>query len=80
MYSRILRLPEVIRQSGHARSTIYELIKQGFWTKPVRIGHRIVGWPENEVAAINLARIAGKSDAEITALVKKLEQARNEAA
>jgi prophage regulatory protein len=35
-----------------------------------------VGWPSSEVAAINAARIAGKTDDEIRALVVKLEEAR----
>jgi prophage regulatory protein len=35
-----------------------------------------VGWPSNEVEAINTARIAGKTDEEVRALVAKLEAAR----
>jgi prophage regulatory protein len=42
----------------------------------VPIGARAVGWPEHEVTAINAARIAGKSDAEIRELVFRLEAAR----
>jgi hypothetical protein len=34
------------------------------------------GWPGEEVEALNAARIAGKTDAEIRALVVKLEAAR----
>jgi prophage regulatory protein len=45
----------------------------------VQIGPRAVGWPSCEVAAINAARIAGKSDVEIRALVAKLEAARKSA-
>ena len=37
-----------------------------------RLGARAVGWPANEVAAINEARIAGWSDAKIRALVAEL--------
>jgi prophage regulatory protein len=32
-----------------------------------------VGWPSDEIDAINSARIAGKTDEEIRALVVKLE-------
>jgi prophage regulatory protein len=39
-----------------------------------------VGWPSSEVTAINAARIAGKTDEEIRALVVKLEAARKSAA
>ncbi len=76
MGNRILRQPAVSNESGYPRSTLYLRISQGLWTKPVRLGERVVGWPSDEVAAINGARIAGKSDEEIRALVVKLEAAR----
>ena len=40
------------------------------------MGPRCVGWPANEVEALNAARIAGKADDDIRALVLKLEAAR----
>lgn len=76
MSQRIHRLPAVKSQSGLSRSTIYLRIDQRLWTKPISLGGRAVGWPENEVDAINAARIAGKTDEEIRALVVKLETAR----
>jgi prophage regulatory protein len=76
----ILRLPAVKSQSGLSRSTVYLRISQGLWTKPISLGARAVGWPSSEVTAINAARIAGKSDDEICALVVKLEAARKTAA
>ena len=76
----IQRLPAVKSESGLSRSTIYLRISQGLWTKPVSLGSRAVGWPSGDVAAINAARIAGKSDDEIRALVAKLEAARKAAA
>jgi prophage regulatory protein len=69
----ILRLPAVRTETGLARSTIYARIKQGLWPKPVRLGTRAVGWPGCEVEAMNSARIAGKTDAEIRSLVLNLE-------
>jgi len=72
----ILRLPEVKLRSGLSRSTIYAYISQGLWPKPVSLGVRAVGWPENEIAAINAARIAGKSNDEIRKLINNLETAR----
>lgn len=69
----IYRLPTVKSESGLSRSTIYLRISQRLWTRPVRLGARAVGWPASEVAALNAARIAGKSDEEIRALVAKLE-------
>lgn len=79
MTNTIQRLPAVKSESGLSRSTIYLRITQGLWTKPVSLGARAVGWPSGDVAAINAARIAGKSDEEIRALVLKLEAARKAA-
>ena len=69
----ILRLPAVKSSCGYSRSTIYLRITQGLWPKPISLGPRSVGWPEHEVAAVNAARVAGKTDSEIRALVLKLE-------
>lgn len=79
MTHTILRIPAVKSESGLSRSTIYLRIAQGLWTKPVSLGARAVGWPSDEVAAINAARIAGKTDEEVRALVAKLEAARKAA-
>ena len=78
MKRTILRIPAVKFASGLSRSTIYLRISQGLWTKPVSLGPRAVGWPSDEVAAINAARIAGDTDDEIRVLVTKLEAARKE--
>jgi prophage regulatory protein len=72
----ILRRRQVEAASGYSRSTIYLRISQGLLPTPVRLGPRAVGWPSDEVDAINSARIAGKSDDEVRALVTKLHAAR----
>lgn len=76
----ILRIPAARTQSGYSRSTIYLRIAQGLWTKPVSLGPRAVGWPANEIEALNAARISGRTDVEIRELVIKLESARKAAA
>ena len=76
MLQTIYRLPAVKSESGLSRSTIYLCITQGLWTKPVSLGARAVGWPQGEVAAINAARISGKTNEEIRALVLKLQMER----
>lgn len=76
MVATIHRLPVVKSKTGLSRSTIYLQISQGLWIKPIRLGARAVGWPSHEVAALNAARIAGKSDEEIRELVLKLLAAR----
>lgn len=80
MAQTILRLPAVKADSGLSRSTLYARIKGGLWTRPVSLGPRAVGWPSDEVAALNAARIAGKDDVAIRALVARLEAARKAAA
>ena len=80
MAHTIQRLPAVKGDIGLSRSTIYLYIARGLWPRPVRLGVRAVGWPRSEVVAMNAARIAGKTDDEIRALVLKLEAARKAAA
>lgn len=79
MATTILRLPTVLRERGRSRSAHYLDIQQGLFTAPVPIGARAVGWPAAELAALNAARIAGKSDDEIRALVARLQAARKAA-
>jgi prophage regulatory protein len=79
MKRTILRMPAVKTESGLSRSTIYLRVSQGLWTKPVSLGYRAVGWPSDEVEALNAARIAGKTDDEIRVLVATLEAARKDA-
>ena len=77
----LFRLPSVLEKTGFARSTLYLRIDQGLFTAPVSLGtSHAVAWPASEVHAINSARIAGKSNDEIRALVVQLEAARKAAA
>lgn len=70
------RKPEVMRATGRSHSSLYNDINDGLLTEPVRIGHQAVAWPDYEIDAINRARIAGKTDAEIRALVAELHAQR----
>lgn len=72
----IQRLIKARDSLGVSRSTFYLQIAEGLITKPVQIGARAVGWPSNEIEAILNARIAGKTQPEIKALVKELESQR----
>ncbi len=76
MNHHILRLPNVKTATGLSRSTLYLRISHGLFTHPVSLGGRAVGWPALEVASLNAARIAGKSDAQMRELVRELEVAR----
>ena len=77
----ILRMPSVKKETGHkSHASVYTGVKAGTFTRPVRIGQRAVGWPSDEVHAINAARIAGQSDEQIKALVIRLHAKRAEMA
>lgn len=45
----IWRLPEVPRQTGLSRSTIYEMVIRGDFPHQVRLGRRAVGWIADDV-------------------------------
>ena len=75
----ILRLPAVLKRRGKSRSAHYADIKARLFVKPVKLGPRARGTPEDEVEALVAATIADKSDDEIRALVVKLVAARKAA-
>ncbi|HRN76597.1 AlpA family phage regulatory protein [Ottowia sp.] len=75
----ILRIQEVKATTGHkSHVSVYDAIKDGLFTEPVKIGARSSGWPDYEVEAINAARIAGKTEDEIRVLVRRLHAKRAE--
>lgn len=69
----IWRIPTVTVEMGRkSHAATYADIKKGLLTKPVKLGPRSVGIPDYEIKAIVTARIAGKSEADIKELVKRL--------
>ncbi len=77
----ILRMSDVKFETGHkSHATIYNAIKAGLFTTGVAIGQRSKGWPDHEVKAINAARIAGQTEAQIRELVNRLHAKRAEMA
>lgn len=75
----LLKLPSVIAKYGKTKSPLYADIASGKFIRPVKVGARACGFPEHEVEAIIGARIAGKSDTDIQALVNRLHAARTAA-
>ena len=57
---RLIRLPEVIRQTGLARSSIYDGIRTGAFPKPVPLCGRNVAWVELEVGRWIAGRIEAR--------------------
>lgn len=70
------RIPRVCEETGLTRSKLYNDIKDGLMPRTVPLSGRTVGLPSDEVQAINRARIGGKSEDEIRALVSALHSAR----
>jgi len=51
MVQKIYRLPQVISLTGLSRSSIYLRISNEEFPKPVKLGRRAVGWPEDTIIA-----------------------------
>jgi len=51
MVQKIYRLPQVIALTGLSRSSIYLRISKEEFPKPVKLGRRAVGWPEESIIA-----------------------------
>ena len=47
--SKILRRPEVERQTKLSKVTLYRLMHAGAFAKPIKLGERAVGWYLDEV-------------------------------
>ena len=67
MSDKFLRMPVVNEITGLARSTIYLLISQDRFPRPISLGDRAVGWLESELhewqqQRIDASRGKGSSD------------------
>ena len=51
MIKKIYRLPEVMDMTGLSRSSIYLRISTNEFPKPIKLGARAVGWPEESIIA-----------------------------
>lgn len=60
MNTRIIRRNEIQNRLGVGRSTIYEWMSAGLFPRPIKLGPKSVGWPENEIEAWIQARIDGR--------------------
>ncbi|MDE2761335.1 MAG: AlpA family transcriptional regulator [Gemmatimonadota bacterium] len=57
---RFVRLHEVMARTGLSRSTIYVMMAEGRFPKPVPLGERSVGWIESELEEWLRDRIAAR--------------------
>lgn len=49
MHSNILRLKDVSNRCGFSRSTVYRLIQQAGFPKPIKLTVRSSGWLESDI-------------------------------
>jgi prophage regulatory protein len=75
----LVRINRVIEITGMPRTSIYEKILDRTFPAQIKIGSRTVAWPESEIYAVNAARIAGRTDAQIRELVQTLAAKRKNA-
>jgi prophage regulatory protein len=67
LHEKLLRLPDVMRQTGLRRAAIYARIREGVFPPPVKIGKRAVAWPESEVQAWIAERVADARERDVEA-------------
>lgn len=68
---RLLKLPVVKERCALGTTSVYEGVKKKTFPPPIKLA-RSSAWVESEIEAVIAARIAGKSDAEVRALVAAL--------
>lgn len=61
MSERILRRPDVETLVGLSRSTLYAMIAEGSFPKPIKLGKRAVGWRAADLDAWLEARVTGEA-------------------
>ncbi|WP_297899993.1 AlpA family phage regulatory protein [Metallibacterium sp.] len=61
---RLLRLPEVIRSTGLARSSIYDLIREGRFPAPVPLTATARAWRSDEIETWISERCAERDGAQ----------------
>ena len=75
----MLRRGAVIARYGKPVSSLYRDIELGLFPRGVPIGKKSVAWPAHECDAVVRALVAGHSEHDIRALVKRLMAARRDA-
>lgn len=72
---RMINTPQVLARVPFSKSRLYEEIKAGRFPSSIRCARR-VAWPEYEVEEMLRAYVRSATEAELQALVQKLEAAR----
>ena len=62
MVQKIYRLPDVMNLTGLSRSSIYLRISEQQFPKPIKLGRRAVGWPEDTIIAWQADVMGGRHE------------------
>lgn len=73
---KLLRKPEVIKQTLKPHATIYKDIREGLFPTPIKLSKAVSAWLKHEIDQVLAARIRGCTDDEIRELVRNLEEQR----
>ena len=72
MALKLKRLDSAREITGVSRSGIYAGMKKGVFPPSIKLAGRTCAWLEHELEALNAARMAGKSEAEIEEVILEL--------
>ena len=75
----ILRYKDIAKDYKIPRGSCYESQYKGLLPLPIKIGQRSVGFIKEEIEQVIKLRIAGGSDEQVKALVRKIHAARKTA-
>ncbi len=64
---KVLKLKSVIEKTTLCHSTIYKLISEGLFPKPIGLTDRAVGWVDSEVDSWILSKIGQRDGVEMEA-------------
>ena len=65
---KVLKLKSVIEKTTLCHSTIYKLISEGSFPKPIDLTGRAVGWVDAEVDGWIMSKVAQRDGVEIEGL------------
>ncbi|SFU49009.1 helix-turn-helix transcriptional regulator [Halomonas korlensis] len=51
MRENLIRIKDVMKRTGLAKSTIYKYMKKGIFPKQIKSGTRFAAWVESEIEA-----------------------------
>ena len=69
---QLVRIKTALKLTGDSCTTFHEKIRDELYPKPVKLGKRSSAWPLAELETVVKARIAGKTEGQIRAIVRQI--------